>query len=141
MEVSFLAGINVSSILGLFAFLLYLAIFAGPVSMLALGLLYLFRPAKNPTKLYGFKAFCGMGTAQAWRFTQRIAALAFLAVGGILTIVMAVLCIVNSGQDLGQLASLSVSCLIWEVIFSAVAIVSINLVVFVFFDRNGNWKN
>ena len=141
MEFSALAAINVALVLSFLSFLLYLAIFAGPVCMLGLGLLYLLRPAKDPTKSYGFKAVCGMGTAKAWRFSQRIAALAFLSVGGILSIVMTVVCIVYWGQDLSFLASLAVNCLIWEVVFSFVAVVAVNMVVFVFFDRHGNPKN
>ena len=141
MELSFLAGINVAPILSVFTILLYVAIFAGPAAMLWLGLLYLIHPAKDPTRLYGFKAFCGMGTAQAWRFTQRIAALVFLCVGGLLTIAMTVICILYREQDLSFLASLSINCLIWEVVLAAVAIILINMVVFVFFDRRGEPKN
>ncbi len=141
MELSFLAGMNVAPILSIFTILLYAAIFAGPVAMLWLGFWYLIRPAKDPTWIYGFKAFCGMGTAQAWRFTQRIAALVFLIVGGLLTVAMTVVCVLYRDQDLSYLASLSVNCLIWEVVLAAVAVILINMVVFVFFDRRGEPKN
>ena len=67
------------------------AVMIGPVIMLVLGLAYLFLSPREANYYFGYRCYFGMGSVQAWRFTQRIAGMLFGGVGLILTIVMYVM--------------------------------------------------
>ena len=49
------------------------ALLIGPVLMLLLGLWYYFLPPKEANHKFGYRTYFGMGSVQAWKFTQWIA--------------------------------------------------------------------
>ena len=65
-----------------------LSIIVGPIVMLAFGLMYFFIPPKEANHSVGFRTYFGMGSVEAWRFTQKLAGIAWGALGLILTVVM-----------------------------------------------------
>ena len=64
------------------------AVLVGPVVMLVLGLMYLFAAPKEANYHFGYRCYFGMGSVEAWRYTQRMAGLIFSAMGLVLTVVM-----------------------------------------------------
>ena len=60
------------------------AVVLGPVLLVALGLVYLFLTPKEANHYIGYRCYFGMGSVQAWRFTQRLAGILFTALGVIL---------------------------------------------------------
>ena len=63
--------------LGLLRALLVIIILAGPILLVTLGVMYLLRPAPEANYKYGFRTYYGMGSVEAWKFSQKIAGLAY----------------------------------------------------------------
>ena len=82
---------DLSELFGSLATLCRFAVMIGPVVLLVLGLAYLFLSPREANYYFGYRCYFGMGSVQAWRFTQRIAGMLFGGVGLILTIVMYVI--------------------------------------------------
>ena len=81
---------KIDTVMGWVTLLLRLAVMAGPVIILVLGLLYFFAPPKEANHRFGFRCYLGMGSVDAWLFTQRLAGIALGVLGLALSIVMAV---------------------------------------------------
>ena len=118
--------------------LMVLAVLAGPVALTTLGALYLFRPVPEANYRFGFRTYFGMGSVEAWRFSQRIAGLIFGALGALLTIIMLIVVFCFIGKDLLQIARTAVICLLWQVGLTLIARISIGVMAGVYFDKNGN---
>ena len=63
-----------------------LCVLAAPVGMLFFGLWYLLLPPKEANHSVGWRFYFGMGSVEAWRFTQRLAGI-FLGVVGLVIVV------------------------------------------------------
>ena len=63
-------------------------VIAGPVIMLVLGLLYLFAAPKEANHHFGYRCYFGMGSEEAWQFTQRIAGITWIVLGAGMTVAM-----------------------------------------------------
>ena len=50
-----------------------ICVMLGPVLLLILGLCYLFLAPKEANYYFGYRCFYGMGSVNAWQFTQRMA--------------------------------------------------------------------
>lgn len=118
-----------------------LSILIGPVVMLLLGLMYLFLPPKEANHSVGFRTYFGMGSVEAWHFTQKIAGIAWGGVGLVLTVVMVIIYLGYKSKDVMQIAESAVTCLIWQVILAAVIYIGICVVAAIFFDRKGNRRS
>lgn len=114
------------------------AILIGPVVMLLLGLMYLFLSPKEANHSVGFRTYFGMGSVDAWKFTQKIAGFAWGGVGLILTLVMGIIFLGYKEKGVMEVAESAIACLIWQVILAVVIYLAICIVSAVFFDRNGN---
>ena len=75
---------NLNTMLGLIRFLLSLLLLAGPLALLILGFMYRFMAPPEANYKFGFRTYFGMGSVEAWRFSQRIAGIAFAALGLVL---------------------------------------------------------
>ena len=97
-----------------------------PLILLVLGLIYILIPPKEANHHAGFRTYFGMGSVEAWRFTQRIAGLAWTALGGLLTIVMFIVSLFFS-KDATAMVETTVSCVIWELVLIALCCIAINV--------------
>ena len=50
-----------------------IAVMVGPIILLILGLAYLFLAPKEANYYFGYRCYFGMGSVEAWRFSQRLA--------------------------------------------------------------------
>ncbi|MBE7002301.1 MAG: SdpI family protein [Ruminococcaceae bacterium] len=123
--------------LGLVRTLLVLAVLAGPILLTVLGALYLFKPAPEANYTYGFRTYFGMGSIEAWRFSQKIAGLIFGALGVLLLLIMFIVVLTFIKKDLFQAAHTAVICLIWQAALALVARLAIAILCSVYFDKNG----
>ena len=114
------------------------ALLAGPVIFLILGLLYLFATPKEANYKFGYRCYFGMGSVRAWRYTQRLAGIVFAGVGLILSLVMFFITAGFGDMDIMDMLWKSLKCGIWEAVIIAIASVTINLVVMFYFDGKGN---
>ena len=76
---------ELDSVFSLVATVCKVAILAGPIVLLVLGLAYLFLSPKEANYYFGYRCYYGMGSVQAWRFTQRLAGIVLGGLGLVLT--------------------------------------------------------
>ena len=114
-----------------------LALMAGPVLFLALGLMYLFVSPKEANYKIGYRCYFGMGSVTAWRYTQRLAGIIFTTVGLILTIVMSLIC--NGYRDMGteEMLDSALRCIGWIIGLTVIACLAIDALVVIVFDSKG----
>ena len=112
----------------------------GPALLLLLGLIYLFLTPKEANHYIGYRCYFGMGSVNAWRFTQRLAGIAFGGLGLILGVVM--FFIIGSFRELALDAMVwkAAKCLLWEAALALLAHFGIMLTAAVVFDRKGSFR-
>lgn len=117
------------------------AVLAGPIILLVLGLAYLFLSPKEANYYFGYRCYYGMGSVQAWRFTQRMAGIVMGGLGLILTGVMLVISGGFAAMQTMDMAWRALTCVLWEAALAAVAVLSINTTAALTFDSKGEYRN
>ena len=128
---------KLDSVLGWVEFLARLAVLVGPVVILVLGLMYYVSPPKEANYQFGYRFYWGMGSVQAWRFTQRIAGTVWTGLGGLLTLVMLIVGLFYGGMDTLEIANSAITCVLWQLVLIGLSCVFINVVVAKRYDRKG----
>ena len=128
---------DLSNLFGSLATLCRFAVMIGPVVLLILGLAYLFLSPKEANYYFGYRCYFGMGSVQAWRFTQRMAGLLFGGVGLILTIVMFLISGGFAEMEVTDMVWKAAGCLAWQAIIAIVLTLLVNFLAFFFFDAKG----
>lgn len=113
------------------------AVMAGPIVLLFFGLIYLLIPPKEANHHLGFRTYFGMGSIEAWRFTQRIAGMAITLLGLVLCIVMWITAKEFVGMDIYEMMNKAAKCLLWQVVLVIITYIAISITAAVFFDRHG----
>ena len=113
------------------------AVLVGPVALLIFGLLYLLRPAKEANYSFGFRTYFGMGSQEAWRFSQKIAGMLFTAIGGMMLLAMVIVVILFAEQDPFSVASTAFYCLFWQLISVLLAWLTTAVLAAIYFDADG----
>ncbi len=133
---------KIDSILGWIEILVRVCVMAAPVIMLVFGLSYLLLPPKEANHEAGYRFYFGMGSVEAWRFTQKLAGIVWSALGLVLSVVMFFVSGSFRGMDGMQMLDKAVVCILWEIGLMAVACITINIFLIVRYDRKGNvrWK-
>ena len=117
-----------------------IAVLIGPLVLFFLGLAYLFLAPKEANHYFGYRCYFGMGSVQAWRYTQRISGAVLGGLGLILTLVMFFISGSFRGMEVNAMVWKAVSCLIWEAALALVATLGINGTAMLLFDRNGEYR-
>ena len=128
---------ELSTVVGKVEFITRIAVLVGPIVLLTLGLLYFFAAPKEANYRFGYRCYFGMGSEEAWRFTQRFAGLVWSVLGLILTIVMLILTGSFPGNPIMDIIGKGIKCLIWEAGLILVSILCINTVAMIRYDRKG----
>ena len=128
---------EVDSILGWVETLVRFFVMAAPICILAFGLFFLFLPPKEANHRAGYRTYFGMGSVEAWRFTQFLAGIVWCALGLILTIVMVLVVNGFRGLDAMEMVNRAIVCVLWEIGSIAVCCLGINITALVIFDRKG----
>ena len=128
---------DLSDLFGSLATLCRFAVMIGPVVLLVLGLAYLFLSPREANYYFGYRCYFGMGSVQAWRFTQRMAGLLFGGVGLILTIVMFLISGGFAEMEVTDMVWRAAGCLAWQAIIAIVLTLLVNFLAFFFFDAKG----
>lgn len=131
---------DLTKLAGLMKTIATVCMLLGPVIMLILGLIYYFYPPKEANRKFGFRTYFGMGSVEAWRFTQKIAGMVFGILGLLLTVIMAVLCLRFKNQDAMTMMSTAGKSLIAQLVLLIAAYIGVSVTSAVFFDKNGNRK-
>ena len=126
--------------LGVLRALLVIITLLGPILLLALGLMYLLRPAPEANFKYGFRTYYGMGSTEAWKFAQKLAGLAFGGLGVILLLNMFIVVLTFFKKDLFQIANNAIVCLIWQAVLALIARIFVGVMCYIYFDKDGGHK-
>ena len=118
-----------------------IAVMIGPLVILALGLCYMLIPPKEANHRFGYRCYWGMGSVEAWQYTQRLAGLSWSVVGLVLTLVMLLVCSGYRGMDSMEMVNSAVVCLVWEAGIMLVLNLTINLLALIRFDRKGQRRS
>ena len=128
---------EVDSILGWVETLVRLFVLAAPICILGFGLFFLFLPPKEANHRASYRTYFGMGSIDAWRFTQFLAGIVWSALGLILTIVMALVVNGYRNMDMMDMVNNAIVCVLWEIGCIVLCCLGINITALVVFDRKG----
>ena len=127
----------VDSVLGWIELLVRLFVMAAPVCVLVFGLWFLFLPPKEANHRAGYRTYFGMGSVEAWRFTQFLAGIIWSAVGLILSVVMLLVTNGYREMDMMDMVNNAIVCVLWEIGCIVLCCLGINITALVMFDRKG----
>ena len=128
---------ELNTLFGWLELLLRICVMAGPVLLLGFGLLFLLKPPKEANYSVGYRFYWGMSSLEAWKFTQRLAGIAWSALGAVLLIVMALICNGFRDMQLPDMTWAAVKCLGWEIGLTVAACIIVDALVVLAFDRQG----
>jgi len=117
-----------------------IAVMVGPIILLVLGLAYLFFSPREANYYFGYRCYFGMGSVEAWRFTQRLAGIVLGLTGLILSGVMLFLSMGFPGMDTMEMVWKAFWCLIWQGAAALLANLGIWIAAAVRFDAKGNFR-
>ena len=129
---------EMDAVLGIIRPALAVTLLAGPIILLVLGLLYLLLAPPEANYRFGYRTYFGMGSVEAWRFSQRIAGIAYGVVGLVLLIVMIVTVKGLGGKDFFQMAETAIRCLLWQGGAALFAQLVVAILAGVFFRADGS---
>ena len=129
---------KLDDLLGWVEMALRIAVMAGPLLMLIFGLIYLAAPPKEANHKFGYRFYWGMGSVEAWRFTQRLAGVVWSALGLLLTVVMLVVVLGYGGMDGLSMVNSALTCVVWELVLIGLSCIAIDVIVALRYDREGN---
>ena len=131
---------EMDSLLGNLSTILRIAVLVGPAVLLVMGLVYLLAAPKEANYYLGYRCYFGMGSIEAWRYTQRIAGLAWSLLGLILTVFM----FLKTGNfdqlEVQDLLYTAMACILWEAGIVAVSCIGINILVMFNFTADGELR-
>ena len=131
---------ELGSILDVLVRAVRIAALAGPAVLLVLGLGYLIFAPKEANYYFGYRCGFGMGSVEAWRFTQRLAGIVWTALGLGLLIAMLVLTGGFADMEAYDVVWKGVTYILWEVGLVAVSCLFINTVVMTQFTYDGEYR-
>ena len=131
---------EMESILNVLTVVVRLAVLAGPVVVLALGVLFLVFAPKEANYILGYRCAFGMGSVEAWRFTQRLAGITWSVLGLVLTVAMFILTQKFGKLDAYDVVWAGAKYILWEVGLVGVSSLFINTAVMTQFTYDGELR-
>lgn len=131
---------ELDSVLDVILYAVRIAALAGPAVLLVLGLLFLIFAPKEANYYFGYRCAFGMGSVEAWRFTQRLAGIVWSVLGLILTLAMVSLTRNFADMEISDALWTAVKYLLWEAGLAAVSCLFINTAVMTQFTYGGEHR-
>ena len=114
-----------------------LLVLIGPLILTGLGALYYFAPPKEANHSLGFRTYWSMGSVKAWLFSQKLAGISFMVLGGVLLVLSFLISLTFNGEKaLGMVNTALVLAVIQLVLVLALWIV-LNWLIYRAFDKDG----
>ena len=120
--------------------LLRIAVTVGPVTLLVMGVVYVVAPPKEATHKAGFRTYFGMGSIQAWRFSQLFGGAAIALLGLVLTIISRVNVGGYDNMALMDAAMAAIALIKGQIISTAIVYAVLFLAMAVLFTRSGDCR-
>ena len=121
-------------------FIAGICLLAQSFTCLIMGLVYMFFTPKEANHYIGYSCYYGLGSVQAWRFTQLIAGIAFGGLGLVLTLIMFFVSGGFASMAVEDMVWKALSCLVWQAILTVLATIAVHVLAFLNFDRNGEFR-
>ena len=115
-----------------------LLVLVGPLLLLGFGIYYWFFAPKEANHSMGYRFFYAMSRVEVWQYAQRLAGLAYTALGGILLLIMVLISLRFGHLAAPDMVWLAVKCLIWEVVLTIMATLAVDILIVVLYDYNGD---
>ena len=131
---------ELSSVLDVLLYAVRIAALVGPAVVLVLGLLFLIFAPKEANYYFGYRCAFGMGSVEAWRFTQRLAGIVWSLLGLGLTLAMVVLTKNFQQMEINEAVQTAVKYLLWEAGLVAASCLFINTAVMTQFTYSGEHR-
>ena len=126
-------GDYVQSLVGWVRFFVLL----GPLLLAALGAWYYFAPPKEANHSVGFRTYWGMGSVRAWLFSQKLAGMSFMALGGVLFVIMLIISLTFNGEKAMAMINTAFVCVVIQLVLVIALYIVLNLLIFRAFDKDG----
>ena len=114
-----------------------IALMIGPLVLFVIGLLYLILPPKEANHRMGFRTYFGMGSVEAWRFTQRMAGIIWGGRGLILLLVFYFQSRSVGAMEVDACVKRALELLVTQIIVILSSWVVLHILPAVFFNRKG----
>ena len=114
-----------------------LAMLLGPLVLLGLGVFYLVAAPKEANYTTGYRTWFGMGSEEAWKFTQRLAGIVWGGLGIVLLLMSIIVSLTFGGKDVMQIATSAFICLIWQAGLAVIGGFAVSFIVFLRYDSLG----
>lgn len=131
---------DLSTLAGKVELITRIAVLIGPIVLLVMGLMYLLLSPKEANYYFGYRCYFGMGSVEAWRFTQRLAGIVWGVLGLALTGIMFLLTSGLAGKEVMDIISSGVTWILWEIGLALVSCLVINFIVMLRFNRKGELR-
>lgn len=126
--------------LGDIRFYICLFLLVTPILMVAMGILRFFLPVKEANHSVGYRTYFGMGGVYAWRVTQWVSGVVYMGVGALLLILAIIQCITMGGKEAQDAVTGMFTWLIVEGIGLLLAILAVEVIIGMQFDKKGNLR-
>lgn len=128
---------DVSSIVGIMQVFARILILIIPILLGGLGAAYYFKPIKEANHIFGYRTYFGMGSVDAWKYTQRLAGFGYMVLGGALTLAMIIVNLCLIGAETLTLLTTAAICLIIELVLTGLGVLALNIFLAIRYDRDG----
>ena len=117
-----------------------ISVMIAPIIILVLGLAYLLFAPKEANYYFGYRCYYGMGSVEAWQFTQRLSG---IVLGGLGLILSGIMLLISRGfpdADAMDMVWTSLRCLLWQGGLILIANIAIWVVTAIRFDGKGRLR-
>jgi uncharacterized membrane protein len=128
---------EVNKTVGFIVLLSRIVTFFIPLLILGLGLTYFLKPPAEANHTFGYRTYFGMGSVEAWRFSQRIGGLVYIILGGVMTLGALVAFILLLKGSIPTVLTGCAACVVVELILVALTVLTLNIIISVRYDRDG----
>ena len=108
-----------------------------PLLILGLGLTYFLKPPAEANHTFGYRTYFGMGSVEAWQFSQRIGGLVYIILGGVMTLGALVAFIILLKGSIPTVLTGCAACVVVELILVALTTLTLNIIISIRYDRDG----
>jgi len=129
---------QLDTVLGWVELIAKLCLLAPPILLVAFGLWYWLKPPKEANHFIGYRFYFGMGSVEAWQFTQRLAGIIWTCLGGLLLLIMLIVVLSIGGDPAPDLVSTTLTWLIVQLVLVALSCLAVNILAALRYDRKGN---
>ena len=131
---------DLGSIFGWMELVCRIAVLIGPILVAAMGIAYLLFAPREANHYFGYRTYFGMGSVEAWRFTQRLSGIVLGLLGLALTGIMLVVSGGFAAMEVMDMVWLALKMLLIEAALVLLANVAISLTAMLRFDRKGEYR-